>query len=140
MRTTSTAGLAANYRSWHECAPKITLRGIGSKAAGPQRSYPRRSASVIRRLVEYGHEPIGVLLIEGHRRLDLEDVVVRTIRPRQDAMLFHEIGHQASLVARRLYPCLGRMAGVGGRTRLHELDPDEESCPTHVADPRVPRL
>jgi len=51
-------------------------------------------------LVEDGYEMIGVLDAEDHRRLQLEDVVIRTAVAEEDLVLFHS-GHNMLRLRRR---------------------------------------
>ncbi len=78
---------------WSGCAPRRkSARGLGS-ASSILRERPHRILG--EQLIERHDQALGVLLREHHRRLDLEDVVVPSVRAQKDPDMLRPLDHVA---------------------------------------------
>lgn len=86
------------------------------------------SLDLLEDVVEFGDELVGIVDAEAHRRLELEDVVVRTLAAHDDLLLLHPVDDVLGL---------GRSRSAALAVQ-YELDPDEEASSPHVTDDGPP--
>ena len=105
------------------------ILAVVARASAPRwRSGRRRPRAVFRQhLVERREEEPRVAVREDERRPELEDVVVRAVRAGQHPALAEAVHDVGRLLRGRLE----------ARAVAHQLDPEEEARPAHVADQRV---